>query len=248
MAASIEGKTALITGGAKRIGRATALALARAGANVVVSYRSSESEARELAQEVTTLGVRGFAIQADLSDRRQVESLIERSMELAGPIRILINNASAFPKADFETVTLDELISSVTIDAWAPFALGRIFAAQPEAGHIVNMLDTRIVANYDWSHFAYNAAKHMLGLFTTMMAVRFAPQVAVNAVAPGLILPPEGMPASYLEGLKDSLPLQRIGDPAFVADAILFLVTSEFITGQVIFVDGGRHVREAGSG
>ncbi len=110
------------------------------------------------------------------------------------------------------------------------------------------MLDTRIAGGYDWNHFAYNAAKHMLGLFTTMMAVKFAPRIAVNAVAPGLILPPEGKPVSYIEGLKDSLPLQRIGDPAFVADAILYLVTSEFVTGQVIFVDGGRHVREAGIG
>jgi pteridine reductase len=248
MAASIEGKTALITGGAKRIGRETALALASAGANVVVHYRSSSAEAEALAAELVGLGVGAWTLQADLSDQRQVESLIARSTELAGPIQILINNASAFPKADFETVTLDELMSSVAIDAWAPFALGRSFVTQPEAAHIVNMLDTRIVANYDWSHFAYNASKHMLGLFTTMMAVRFAPRVAVNAVAPGLILPPEGKPVSYIEGLKDSLPLKRIGDPAFVADAILFLVTSEFITGQVIFVDGGRHVREAGSG
>jgi len=244
MAASIEGKTALVTGGAKRIGRELALALARAGANVIVHYRSSSAEAEALVGELETLGVGAWAVQADLSDQPQVETLIARAADLAGPIHILINNASAFPASDFETVTLDDVLSSVTTDAWAPFALGRSFAAQPQARHIVNMLDTRIVGGYDWNHFAYNAAKHMLGLLTTMMAIKLAPRIAVNAVAPGLILPPEGKPISYIEGLKDGLPLRRIGDPSFVADAVLYLVTSEFVTGQVIFVDGGRHIRD----
>lgn len=244
----ITGYTALITGGAKRIGRATALALARAGANVAIHYRASASEAEELARELETLGVKGWAVQGDLADQEQLGSLIARAVDTAGPIQILINNASAFPKADFDTVSLDDIIQSVTTDAWAPFALGRQFAQLPEAKHIVNMLDTRVFSDYDWQHFGYNAAKHMLGLFTKMMAVRLAPEVVVNAVAPGLILPPEGMPKSYIEGLADELPLKRIGSPELVADAILFLVRSEFITGQVIFVDGGRHLREAGIG
>jgi len=248
MATDITGHTALITGGAKRIGRATALALANARANVVINYRTSASEVEELAEEARKLGVSAYTIQADLSDMEQLGSLIDRAVDLAGPLHILINNASAFPKADFDTVTRDDLISSITTDAWAPFALGRRFAQLPEARHIINMLDTRIFAEYDWEHFAYNAAKHMLGLFTKMMAVKFAPKVAVNAVAPGLILPPEGMPQSYIEGLVDELPMKRIGDTAFVAEAILYLVASEFTTGQVIFVDGGRHLREVGIG
>lgn len=246
MATSITGKTALVTGGARRIGREVVLALARAGANVVVHYRSSSGEAEALTKELEKLGVGAWKVQADLSDQAELDTLIARAVELAGPIHILINNASTFPASQFETVTLNELLSSVTIDAWAPFALGRSFAAQPEARHIVNMLDTRIVGAYDWNHFAYNAAKHMLGLFTVMMAIKLAPRIGVNAVAPGLILPPEGKPASYIEGLKDSLPLKRIGNPSFVADAVLYFVTSEFVTGQVIFVDGGRHIREHG--
>jgi len=245
MAASIEGRTALVTGGAKRIGREIALAMARAGANVVVHYRSSAAEAEGLADELRQTGVHAWTIQADFADATQTQSLIDRATALAGPVHILINNASAFPKSEFDTVTLEELLSSVTIDAWTPFALGRGFSAQPEARHVINMLDTRIAGEYDWNHFAYNAAKHMLWLFTKMMAVKFAPKVAVNAVAPGLILPPEGKPVSYIEDLKGSLPLKRVGDPAFVAEAVLYLVTSEFITGQVIYVDGGRHVREA---
>jgi len=248
MSHSIRGETALITGSAKRIGRATVLALANAGANVVIHYHGSASEAEELIVEVIKLGVKGWTIQADLSDQSQLESLLDRASGIAGPINILINNASIFPKSDFNKVTLDELISSIKIDAWAPFILGRKFAEMPGAEHIINMLDTRIVTDYDWLHFAYNAAKHMLGLFTKMMAIRFAPSIAVNAIAPGLILPPEGMSLEYLEQLKDSLPMKKIGDPAYVAEAILFLVTSQFITGQIIFVDGGRHLHEAGFG
>lgn len=248
MASEIRGNSALITGGAKRVGRATALALANAGANVVIHYRSSAAEAEELAEELGKLGVRAWTVQADLADQDQVNSLIDRAVELAGPIHVLINNASAFHKADFDSVTYEDLIASVTTDAWAPFALGRDFARLAEARHIVNMVDTRVFADYDWQHFAYNAAKHMLALFTKMMAVKLAPQVAVNAVAPGLILPPEGMPQSYIEELAGELPLKRIGRPELVAEAILFLVTSEFTTGQVLFVDGGRHLREAGIG
>lgn len=248
MATDITGNTALITGGAKRIGRATALALAHAGANIIINYRSSASEAEELVDEVGKLGVNAWAIQADLEDTEQLETLVDRAVDLAGPLSTLINNASAFPKADFDTVTRDDLVASFTTDTWAPFALGRKFAQLPEARHIVNMLDTRIFAEYDWQHFAYNAAKYMLGLFTKMMAVHYAPKIAVNGVAPGLILPPEGMPQSYIEGLADELPMKRTGDPQFVAEAILYLVTSEFTTGQVIFVDGGRHLREVGIG
>ncbi len=110
MATSIEGKTALITGGAKRIGREIALALARAGANVVVHHRSSSEEAEGLAGQIENLGVGAWIVQADLSDQGQIESLVARAADRAGPIHILINNASAFPESEFDTVTLDELI------------------------------------------------------------------------------------------------------------------------------------------
>lgn len=248
MAANLSGNTALVTGGAKRIGRAICMALARAGVNVVIHFRTSRDEAESAAQEIRGFGVEAWTAQADLAIEGDVEGLIERVTGLCGPLNILINNASEFPKATFDSVSREELLRAMSIDAWAPFALGRHFTKEPAARHIVNMVDTRITSNYDWQHFAYNAAKHTLGLFTSMMAVEFAPQVQVNAVAPGLILPPEGMPMSYIEALKDALPMKKIGDPEYVADAVMFLLTSEFITGQVIYVDGGRHLREVGSG
>jgi NAD(P)-dependent dehydrogenase (short-subunit alcohol dehydrogenase family) len=238
----IRGATALITGSAKRIGRAIALSLAREGVSVVVHYRSSAAEAEELTEELKRLGVRAWALQADLRDGAELDALVARAAALAGGLQILVNNASAFPRSTFETVTREELIASVESDAWAPFELARRFARQADAGHVVNLLDTRIAAQFDWQHFAYCAAKDLFGLFTKLMAIRLAPGVAVNAVAPGLILPPEGKGPEYLEALASELPLRRVGDPAFIAEAVLFLVKSEFITGQTIFVDGGRHL------
>ncbi|MGI6294504.1 MAG: SDR family oxidoreductase [Armatimonadota bacterium] len=246
--ASILGQTALITGGAKRIGREIALTLARAGVNVVVHYRSSAHEAESLVTELRATGIKAWSVKANFSDPDQVDALLDEAAKLAGPINILINNASAYPKTEFETLTLDELMSSITVDAWAPFALGRQFGRSPQAKHIINLIDTRVFGEYDWRHFGYHAAKNMLALFTKTLAIKLAPQVAVNGVAPGLILPPEGKPQSYIEGLKGELPMQKIGSPDSVAQAVLFLLNSKFITGQVIFVDGGRHLREAGRG
>lgn len=248
MTANLKGKTALITGSSKRIGRAIALKLASAGVNIIVHYNKSQPEAKELVNELNTMGVRGWPLQADLSAPDEINTLVERASALAGEINILVNNASAFPRTSLDDLTLESLHNSIKTDAWAPFVLSRSFAAKPGAQHIVNMLDTRIVSNYDWGHVGYLAAKHMLALFTKMMAIQFAPAIAVNGIAPGLILPPEGKGMDYLESLKDELPLKRIGDPEYIAEAVLFLVSSEFITGQVIFVDGGRHLHEAGSG
>ena len=245
---SLSGQSALITGGARRIGREIALTLARAGVKIIVHYRSSSQEAEALAAELRQLGVKAYTIKCDLADEQHIDELVDNAAQIAGPINILINNASAYPKAEFDTITRSELLSAITTDAWAPFALGRRFGRMPEARHIVNLLDTRIFGDYDWRHFGYHAAKDLLALFTKMMAIKLAPQVAVNAVAPGLILPPEGMPQSYMEGLTGELPLKKVGSPEFVAEAVMFLVQSQFITGQVIFVDGGRHLREAGRG
>lgn len=247
MKLDLSGGTALVTGGAKRIGRAISLTLGEHAANVVVHHRSSKADADALVGEINGLGARGWSVEADLADPQQLDGLVGRAVELAGSIDILVNNASEFPRSTFESFTLDELAESINVNAWAPLALGRAFAARVERGHIVNVLDTRI-AGYDWNHVAYHAGKTLLALFTREMALKFAPKIAVNAVAPGLILPPAGKDRAYLEALRESLPLQRVGDPQDVADAVLFLVTSSFITGQVIFTDGGRHLLGARDG
>ncbi len=243
----LTGRTALVTGSAKRIGRAIALALAGHGADVIINFRGSRDEADRLVDEIRGLGRQAWAVRADLTVEDDLERLINQAIELAGSFDILINNASIFPETRFDEFTLNDLVESIRVDAWAPAALGRRFAKRIGRGHIVNMVDSRLVG-YDWNHVAYHAAKHLLWLFTREMAIQFAPGIAVNAIAPGLILPPEGKDQSYLESLKDRLPLKRVGDPEYIADAVLYLVTSHFITGQVIFVDGGRHLTEVGIG
>jgi NAD(P)-dependent dehydrogenase (short-subunit alcohol dehydrogenase family) len=238
----LRGATALITGSARRLGRAVALALANEGVNVVVHYRRSAADAEELVERLRRTGVRAWALRADFRDTHELNAVVDRAIELSGGLQFLVNNASAFPHSTFETITHDDLVASIETDAWAPFELARQFARRADRGHVVNLADTRTAAQFDWEHFAYCAAKDLLGLFTKLMAVHLAPRVAVNAVAPGLILPPEGKGPDYLDRLKSELPLRRIGDPSFIAEAVLFLVKSEFITGQTIFVDGGRHL------
>jgi NAD(P)-dependent dehydrogenase (short-subunit alcohol dehydrogenase family) len=244
---SIKGKTALITGAAKRIGRATALALADDGVNVIVHYSSSSSEADKLAAEIKERGVSAWTIKADFSDPAEYEALIDRARTLAGSLDILINNASIFPIEKLEDVTFDGVVSNMQVNAWAPFVLSRDFARLIGRGRIVNLIDSR-VTGYDWFHVGYIWSKHVLLSMTRMMALQYAPDITVNGVAPGLITPPPGQDVSYIERLAGTVPLRKHGEPEDVADAVSFLVKSDFITGEVIYVDGGRHLKEYTNG
>lgn len=239
----LSGKNALVTGAARRIGRAIALALAREGANVAVHYESSVQEAAELVSEIEGLGVRAVALRADLSDRREQEGLVGRAREALGKLEILVNNASIFPTDTLETVELKSIERNLEINAWAPLALTRAFAAQTERGHVVNLLDSR-VSGFDRTHVAYILSKHVLSALTRLTALELAPGIAVNGIAPGLILPPPGEGEEYVDRLAKTVPLQRSGTPEDIAAAALYLVTSEFVTGEVIYVDGGRHLKE----
>jgi len=247
MTVELRGRKALVTGGAKRLGRATALALARAGADVVVHYHTAAEEARATVRDLEACGVRAWAVGAELSREDEARRAVDEANRLAGPLDILVNGASSFPKSAFETFTRDELDASIAVNAWAPLVLARRFVEQAEGGHIVNFLDTRAFG-YDWQHVAYHASKALFVLFTREMALRYAPRFLVNGIAPGLILPPPGESADYLEKLKNTNPLGRAGTPEDIAAAVLFLVGSRFTTGQVLFVDGGRHLREASRG
>lgn len=128
------------------------------------------------------------------------------------------------------------------VNAWVPLTLSRDFAQRVGGGSIINLHDTHL-EGFDFRHAGYILSKHVLAELTRMMALAFAPRVTVNAVAPGLILPPPGADESYLESHSHALPLQRRGGPLDIAEAIVFLLRSDFITGQVIHVDGGRHLQ-----
>lgn len=243
MAELTPGGVALVTGAARRLGRAIALRLARQGMGVVVHYLHSEHEALQLRDTLAAEGVGAWTLQADLSDPDQAEALARRAVELTGRLDVLVNNAAGYPTGDFAEMGFGDLTASLRLNAWAPFAVARGFACSAEGGRIVIMLDARL-RGYDWHHPEYILAKHLLAKLTAMMAVRFAPGFTVNAVAPGLVMAPVDDEGLDIDALAGALPLQRAGSPADVVDAVEFLLKSGFITGQIIYVDGGRHLRE----
>lgn len=238
---SLTGRTALITGASKRLGREIALTLAAEGVGTVLHHNRSVREADELREEITGQGVPAWTVAGDLADPETAEGLLARAMEVAGPLDILVNNASVFDPGNLEQVAFEDLRLNAAINAWAPLVLSRAFAAQKREGVIINLLDSRL-RGYDFGHVAYILSKHLLEVLTRMMALEWAPRLRVNAVAPGLVLPPPGRDHAYLEGLASSLPLKRHGKARDVAQAALFLIRSDFITGQIIYVDGGRHL------
>lgn len=238
----LEGKTALITGAGKRIGRALAIALAEEGVQIVAHDRKAlEEETNKVCSEVNECGARSWKVIADLEKPEEYEDLVARAVLQAGTIDILINNASIFTPGGLQEVTFPDLMKQVQVNAWAPFVLSREFSRRAQKGKIVNLLDTRI-AGSERTHAAYLLSKKMLAELTRMCALEFAPGVTVNAVAPGAILPPAGKGAEYLDELGRRLPLQRHGGPQDIIDAVLYLLQSDFVTGQILYVDGGKHL------
>lgn len=241
---SVEGKTALITGGARRLGEALALFLSEQDMRVIVHYYSSEEEGKSLVERIRASGREAWGIQANLNDQKETTALFSEAIKTAGPVDLLINNASIYEKSSLTGFTVEELHAQVGINAFAPLLLGRAFAAQKREGVIINLLDAKM-HEYEKEYVTYNLSKRLLLALTRMMAVEFAPLVRVNAVAPGLILPPAGEDENYLKKLASSNPLRAYGDPRDICDATLFLARSVFMTGQVIYVDGGRHLSES---
>lgn len=232
---------ALITGAAKRLGRSTALALADAGVSVVVHYRDSEAEAAELCGAIESSGAKAWTLRADLSDTAEAESLYGRAVGAAGRVDFVINNASFFGEDTVLDFALSDLMANINVHAAAPLLLAREQAKAGRPGAIVNFLDARMT-DYDRNHAAYHLSKRMLFTLTRMLAVELAPAIRVNAVAPGLVLPPVGKDETYLASLAHTNPLHRYGAKEDIAGAVLFLLRSDFVTGQVLFVDGGRHM------
>ncbi len=247
-ASRLKGKTALITGASKRIGRAIAIALAEEGVNIVAHDRKSvESDTVKVCGEVSDCGAKSWNVSADLEKPEEYETLVARALKAAGSLDILVNNASIFLPSTIMDVGWEDVVRHMQVNAWTPFVLSREFARLARSGSIVNLLDTTI-SGHDQAHVAYILSKQMLASLTKICALEFAPDITVNGVAPGLILPPNGKDESYLDRLSTAVPLKRHGSAGDIADAALYLLKSGFVTGQVIYVDGGRHLLENGNG
>lgn len=241
----LKGKVALVTGGAVRVGRAISRALADQGVRVVVNYHSSADAARALVDEIRAQGGDASAVQADLADLEAVRSLAEQAEKAFGRVDILVNNASVFPEQKLEEVDADLWDHTLAVNLRAPFFLTqRIGRSMRERGGgvVVNLAD--LAGLQPWaSYAAHSVSKAGLVQLTRVAARALAPEVRVAAIAPGTVLPPEDLAAEEVQRLARSTPLRRNGSPDDVVHALLYLLRADFVTGDVLVVDGGRLLR-----
>lgn len=231
---------ALVTGGGVRVGRAIALALARSGYDLLVSYNASPAGAAEVAAAAQRMRRRAHATRADLSREGDVAALARTAAERCGRLDLLVNSAASFAPGDLLEVTADEWDAVMALNLKAPFLLVRETAGLLRAsrGSIVNIVDLSALRPWT-SHPHHSVSKAGLLHLTRVMARALAPEVRVNAVAPGYVLPPEHHSEAEIERTRRQIPLGRVGAPEDVADAVRFLARADYVTGEVIVVDGG---------
>lgn len=240
----LRGVAALVTGGAHRVGRAIVLGLADAGADIVLHYGGSAAEARETAADAAARGARVEIVQADLADPEAGAALLAAAEGLA-PIRVLVNSAAAFPEDSLAGVTAEQWDRTLAVNLRAPVLVTQAFAAAlPDGagGAVVNVTDWRTARPYR-DHFSYTVAKGGIDTFTLAAAEALAPRIRVNGVALGAILPPPGKDSAYLKELARQIPVERVGGTEPVVDAVLFLLRNDFVTGEIVRLDGGAHLR-----
>src|SRR5579862_3917111 len=247
----LRGKACLVTGAAKRLGRASALALAAAGADVAITFRNSPREAQRTVVDLAGLGVRAFALHCDVTDEASVRSMMKEVGRELGRIDILVNNAANYATAAFERLTLRQWDDMFASNTRGPFLVSR------EALHLLRRkrpglpksrrAEAKIIhmgslgGLRPWpTHAHYCSSKAALHMLTKVMAKALAPEIAVNAVAPGMIDLGEKSAASFMKRMASQTPMQRNGHADEIAAAVLFFATApQFITGQILAVDGG---------
>ena len=243
---NLEGRTAVVTGSALRIGRQTCLELATRGANIVTNYRSSASAAAQLVADVQELGGSALAVQGDVSKSEDVARLSEEARAAFGKVDILVNNASIYPVTPLAELTEAQWDESIAVDLKGPFLccmeFGRRMAAEGE-GVIVNMSDWAVQRPYK-NYLPYLVAKGGIITMTRAFAVELAPHVRVNAIAPGPIEPPGYLSAEEREESAVRTLVGRWGGPTEIARAIAFLIESDYVNGVVLPVDGGRTISD----
>ncbi len=239
----IPDRVALVTGSARRVGRALALGLARAGAHIVVHHHESTAEAASTAREIEGLGRRAHAVAADLSTPDGVAHLAARTEDLFGRLDILVHNASRFERASFEQITEAEWDRVLGVNVKAPFFLTQalLHLLRLEGGVIVHIAD--LSALQAWPSYAHHAvSKAGLLHLTRVLARALGPGIRVNAIVPGTVLPPPDWTGEDEAGGPARRVVMRDGSPDDVVDALLYLVRSDFVTGETLVVDGGRHI------
>ncbi len=237
---TLDGKSALVTGGARRIGRALALALAKAGADVAITYRNSQAEAAETVRAVEACGHRALAIECDVRSEPSVQAAIATTTARFGRLDVLVNNAAVFHSTPLEEISVEEWDTVFETNARGPFLVAReaLSALRAAEGRIVNI--GSLGGLHAWAgHAHYSASKAALHMLTQAMAKAFAPHVSVNCVAPGWI-ELDSQAAERASHFAAKTPMRRNGSAEDIAEAVLFFATGpHFITGQILAVDGG---------
>jgi NAD(P)-dependent dehydrogenase (short-subunit alcohol dehydrogenase family) len=235
------GKTILVTGAAKRLGRAIALAAAEEGANVAITYRASASEAQKLVRELAKRDVHAMALHCDVTDEKSVREMAKEVAADMGGIDVLVNNAAVYETVEFEKITVPQWDALFAANTRGPFLVSReaLPYLRKRQGRIIHMGSLGGVRPWA-THAHYCASKAALHMLTKVMAKSLAPQIAVNAVAPGMIDLGERSAAAFMKKMARQTPMQRNGTASDVAAAALFFATApHFITGQILVVDGG---------
>jgi NAD(P)-dependent dehydrogenase (short-subunit alcohol dehydrogenase family) len=242
MKIDLKGRTALVTGGAVRIGRTLALRLAECGADVAISCRDSEEAAQATVRDIEALGVRAAVVRGELADAETPARLLAEATAALGAPDILVNNASLFRNDRPETTGLEDWSRMHRVNLRAPMLLSQAFAGGlPEGveGDIINLNDIRSLEPRP-QYFAYTQSKAALHALTGNLAAALAPRIRVNEIALGAVLPPASPPDAYQHVRREALPLGRFPTPDDVADALVFFLGCRAVTGQTLRIDGGQ--------
>lgn len=238
-------KTALITGASKRVGRSLTEHLASAGWSVIIHFNSSEKEAGDLAKSLRKkFPKQEFeTVNANFSKTSDVENFISRAVNRFGSIQLLINNASVFDPGYIKDTSVELFDKQMNVNLKVPFILTRDFGRHCIEGNIINFVDTRISSNKT-NFAAYSISKKALWDLTKMAALEFAPKIRVNAIAPGVTLPPEDKDETYLQNLAQNIPMKKPGGILPILQSLDYIIQNEHLTGQLLFADGGENLGE----
>lgn len=238
----ISGKIALVTGGAKRVGKAIVQALATRGCHLVVHYHRSQAQAQETVRALRAAGHRALAVQADITKEDQVEAMIEAATAHFGRIDILVNNAALFYRTPVETLTIEDWERVMDVNLTGTFLCAHKIGLRMREwgwGHIINIAD--VAGERPWADYIpYSVSKACVLTFTQGLAMELAPQVMVNAVIPGPVLFQEDTPDNVRQREIDKTLVKRAGSPQDVAQVVVFVAESDYSTGASFHVDGGR--------
>jgi NAD(P)-dependent dehydrogenase (short-subunit alcohol dehydrogenase family) len=239
---TLTGKVALVTGGAKRIGKAIVLALAARGCKIVVHYHTSHTEAEETVRELLTAGHEAIALQADITQEADVDRMVEAAIARFGRIDILVNNAAVFFRTPVDTLTVEEWEQVMNVNLTGTFLCAQKIGLRMREwgwGHIINMAD--VAGLRPWiDYIPYSISKACVITFTQGLAMELAPEVMVNAIVPGPVLFQDDTPEEVRQREIDKTLVKRVGTPEEVAEVVVLVAESDYSTGSLFHVDGGR--------